>query len=65
MLHLGKSRLDLYLREIAKDQFRWFHADGAPTVIGGETAAQAVAVARLVWRDLRLLPQHQLQQMQM
>ncbi|HEX5051712.1 MAG TPA: hypothetical protein VFZ65_08075 [Planctomycetota bacterium] len=55
MVHLAQSRLDIFLRETAGGRFRWFHADGSPTVIDGESPKQAVDVARLVWRDMCLL----------
>ncbi|MEO6596338.1 MAG: hypothetical protein ABIP94_16435 [Planctomycetota bacterium] len=64
MAHLAQSRLDIYLRETAEGRFRWFHADGAPTVVEGDNRQQAVAVAQLVWRDMRMLDQDQAQHLQ-
>jgi hypothetical protein len=61
MVHLGKNRLDIYLHETPHGRFRWFHADGAPTVIEGVTVEQAIEVAQLVWRDLCMQQQQQVQ----
>lgn len=61
MVHLGRARLDIFLHETAHGRFRWFHADGAPTVIEGETPDHAVEVAQLVWRDLTMLRREQVQ----
>ena len=52
MAHLGLKRLDVYLRPAINGRFRWFHADGKPTVVDGASIDEAVRVARLVWRDL-------------
>jgi hypothetical protein len=54
MAHLGVKRLDVFLRAASNGRFRWFHADGKPTVVDGASIDEAVRVARLVWRDLSL-----------
>ncbi|MGE3174263.1 MAG: hypothetical protein AB7O97_16665 [Planctomycetota bacterium] len=54
MAHLGVKRLDVFLRATANGRFRWFHADGRPTVVDGASVEQAMRVAQLVWRDLAL-----------
>jgi hypothetical protein len=54
MVHLGVKRLDVHLRAAGNGRFRWYHADGRPTVVDGASIDQAVRVARLVWRDLAL-----------
>ncbi len=56
LVHLGVKRLDVFLRATPNGRFRWFHADGKPTVVDGASADEAVRVARLVWRDLALRP---------
>lgn len=61
MVHLGKNRLDIYLHETPRGRFRWFHADGSPTVIEAESLEQAIVVAQLVWNDLQLLQRQQVQ----
>jgi hypothetical protein len=52
MAHLGVKRLEVHLRATANGRYRWFHADGKPTVVDGASIDDAVHVAKLVWRDL-------------
>ncbi len=54
LVHLGVKRLDVYLRPSGSGRFRWFHADGKPTVVDGASVDEAVRVAQLVWRDLAM-----------
>lgn len=54
VMPVPENRLDIFLRETASGRFRWFYADGKPTVIEGSSPEQAVAVAKLVWSDLVL-----------
>lgn len=55
LVHLGNPRQEVFLRQIATDHFRWFHADGTKTVVEGRSVDHALHVAELVWRDVRLL----------
>lgn len=57
LAHLGQKRLEVFLRPTPQGRFRWFHADGKPTVVDGASVADAMAVARLIWRDLVLREQ--------
>ncbi|GAB4149331.1 MAG: hypothetical protein Fur0037_17660 [Planctomycetota bacterium] len=54
MVCLGRTRLEIYLRATDKGRYRWYHSDGSPTVIEGQTPRQAIEVARLVWHDLEV-----------
>jgi hypothetical protein len=56
--HLGLPRLEVFLRSTQDGRFRWFLADGTPTVVDGDSVAQAIHVAQFAWPDVQLLEQH-------
>lgn len=51
----GRRRIDIVLRPTSDGRFRWFRADGTPTVVDGPTVEQAEHVAKMVWREFELL----------
>lgn len=56
LLHLGSGRHEVFLRPTTDGHFRWFHADGSKTIVEGDSVEHAIRVARIVWRDVQLLP---------
>lgn len=53
--HLGKARQEVVLRHIGADRYRWFHVDGAQTVVEGHSIEHAMRVATLVWGGVEIL----------
>ena len=63
LLAAGQQRVDVFLREDGDAHFRWYHADGKPTVVDGRTIDHALRVAQMVWQDVRVLSRAEPQQL--
>ncbi len=54
VLSVDTERVDVFLRPTENGRFRWFRADGSPTVVDGPTVENASRAALIVWDSWRL-----------